>query len=153
MFAQIVDAVGVVDAAIGFLLVELSEAVLHDHEGDLVAVVHVVEREAQTIGVDLPTPGTGLEIGVLAATDDVALSLLEVVVGADEVGHVVAEAQEVDLALFQVLCIGRGPLDLDALLLPHALDGTCPREACDLDRLPDLGLLECHVLLLSVANE
>lgn len=57
MLAQIVDAVRVVNGAVGLDLIVGAKAVLGDVEGLLVAVPVLVQRNAQAEGVNAPAPG------------------------------------------------------------------------------------------------
>ena len=53
-----------------------AQAVLHHHQGLAVAVVQVVQSVAQPLGIDLPAPVAGLQIGVGHPAQDVALAAL-----------------------------------------------------------------------------
>ena len=107
------------DGAVGLDGVLRAEAVLDDHEGKLVAVIDLVQGKAKALGVDLPAPLAALEVGVLAAEGHVARGLLDAM-RAHDVGHVVAEAVEVDRALAEKLLVAGLHLELDAVLLPEA---------------------------------
>ena len=107
------------DGAVLGHLVPGAHAVLDDHDGDLVAVPDLVEREAQSVGVDLPAPVGGLKVGVLAAEGHVAGGLLDAV-GAHDVAHVVAEGVEVDGPLLEVVEVPRPDVKLDAVVAPEA---------------------------------
>ena len=52
------------DFAVLCQLVSGSEAVLNDHERQLIAVPNLIERIAQAFGIDLPSPIARLEIRV-----------------------------------------------------------------------------------------
>ena len=64
MLAQIVDAVRVVNGAVGLDLIVGAKAVLGDVEGLLVAVPVLVQRNAQAEGVNAPAPVAGRNVGV-----------------------------------------------------------------------------------------
>src|SRR5699024_5872953 len=103
VLAQVVDAVAVVDLAVGVLDVLGAQAVFHHHDGDAVAVVDLLQGVAQAHGVDLPAPVRSLQVGVLHAAQHVAADLLGVVGGGDAGGHIVAQGVEVHRALAQDL--------------------------------------------------
>ena len=113
---QVLDAVVVVDLAVRRDLVLGAHAVLHDHQRNLVAIVDLVQGEAQARRVDLPAPVGGLQVGVLAAEGHVALGLLHVIVRAHDRGHVVAEGVEVDRAVSNILQVAVFDLELHAVL-------------------------------------
>ena len=77
-------AVGVVDLTLRGQGVVGADAVFGDEQGQVVAVVHFVEGNPQALGVDLPAPVAGLQIGILfarqqvAAGDRVAEALVEI---------------------------------------------------------------------------
>src|SRR5699024_6172984 len=119
--AQVVDAVAVVDGAVGLQGVVGTQTVLHHHQGDAVAVIDLVQGVAQALGIDLPAPVAGLQVGVLESAHNVAVDVVGVLVGGDAVGHVVAEGVEVHRALFQDFGVARLHPDGDALVGPHPL--------------------------------
>ena len=97
--AQVVDAVRIVDGAVRLHGIHRAQAVLHDHQRDLVTVIQVVQRIPQPLGVDAPAPGAALQVGVFVAGVD-AVQALEDAFGllAGDVGQVVAVGEEVHLA-------------------------------------------------------
>ena len=103
-------------------LVHGAQAVLHDHQRDLVAVVDRLEVVAQALGVDRPAPVARLEVGVGHAAKEVAGTLLHLGVNRDSVGLIVAETVEVNSAGLENLGIALGEtphvVSVHALLLP-----------------------------------
>ena len=123
---HILDAVAVVDAAVGLHGIVGAQAVLHNEEGLLVAVVEGVHGGAQALGVDGPAPVAGLEVGVLdAVKDGVALGALlgqQLLVGGHAAAGIVAEGDKVHRARLHVGLVLGGAVQMDAGLL-HPLFG------------------------------
>src|SRR5699024_10965284 len=120
------DAVAVMDAAVGLHGIVGAQAVLHNEEGLLVAVVEGVHGGAQALGVDGPAPVAGLEVGVLdAVKDGVALGALlgqQLPVGGHAAAGIVAEGAKVHRARLHVGLVLGGAVQMDAGLL-HPLFG------------------------------
>ena len=117
MVTQIVDAVGIVNRTVLFLGVERAEAVLNNKQGFLIAVVDLVERDAQTQRVDLPAPVGSLEVGVFSAEGHVAGGHFLFGSGADDHRHVVREGDKVNGALAELLKLIALNIQLDAFSL------------------------------------
>ena len=120
MLAQVVDAVVVGNVAVLVRLVNRAEAVLDHKERLLVAVVDLVDGDAEAQRVDRPTPvGVG-EVGVLHARERIARGVLGARVGrSDRAGVVIAERDEVDGVLGENLLVLLGHAHVDALALEH----------------------------------
>ena len=114
VLAEVVDAVAVVELAVLAALVDGTEAVLHDHDGHLVAVPDLIEAPAQAFRVDGPAPIGLLEVRVGHAHDHVAAALRDRRIGGDAVGHVVAVGVHVHGALAQdgLVAVEHGHVDL-----------------------------------------
>ena len=87
----------------------------------MVTVVDFVEGVAQTNGVDLPAPVGSLQVGVLLSGNDVAAHILDILMGGDAVGHIIAEGVEVHRAFFQDVSVLGLLQDGDAVLGEPAL--------------------------------
>ena len=92
------------------------DAVLDDHQRQLVALGEHVERVAQADRIDLPTPVRGLDIGI---RDFLARPGRRRVIFAHE-AHVVGEREIIDLARLKQRHIAVLYLQLEALSLPLA---------------------------------
>ena len=86
-----------------------------------ITVVDFVEGVAQTNGVDLPAPVGSLQVGVLLSGNDVAAHILDILMGGDAVGHIIAEGVEVHRAFFQDVSVLGLLQDGDAVLGEPAL--------------------------------
>ena len=73
---QVLDTIVIVDGSIRVDLIAAAEAVLNHHNGDLIALVHLVEHDTKTHGVDWPLPRSLFKIGILGAAEKVAARLL-----------------------------------------------------------------------------
>ena len=126
MLAQVIDAVVVVDGAVLFDNVLGAQAILDHKQRLLIAVVHVVERDAEAHGVDGPAPLALLQVGVLGTGEGVALGPLDigVVDTGGAAGAVVAKADKVDRVLGKDLLVLVGHPHVDALALKLL---ECPR--------------------------
>jgi hypothetical protein len=120
---EVVDAVVVEHRLHAVDLDELipgPEAVLDDEERFLPAFPELVDDQAQSDGIDLPSPLARREHRVGDAADDVALAAHELVgVGGVRDRHVVAERHEID-RVAQVCAVFVGDVELDALLAERA---------------------------------
>ena len=113
MLAQIVDAVRVVNGAVGLDLIVGAKAVLGDVEGLLVAVPVLVQRNAQAEGVNAPAPVAGRNVGVRHLTQlRVQIRLL-----AGQAAVVVAQRYEIDRTLFQSLLVAGVEVDMNVVLI------------------------------------
>ena len=83
------------DFSVLVLLVVSPQAIFHDHHGNLIAVVNLIQTPAQALGVDLPAPIGNLQIRVLGPAQQVPGSDLHIGVGGHTEGHVIAEGVEV----------------------------------------------------------
>jgi len=123
MSSQIVNAVRVMNGPVVLDHVLRTKPVLDDHQRNLIAVIDLVQREAQAVGINLPTPLRGGQIGIPAASGNIAAAhLLQVIMRPHEIGHVVGEAEEVYRALAQNLLVTRLHLEVDVTLGPQPLD-------------------------------
>ena len=117
MRRKIGDALIIVhDAVSGGLLVQ-ADAVLHNHQRQLIALGEHVEHVAQAHGVNLPAPVRSLDIGVL----HLDVRLLFHVIGTRH-AHVIGEGEIVHLAALQQFEVAIGHLDVAALVLPLLQD-------------------------------
>ena len=153
MLAQVVDTVVVVDGAVLLDNIPGAQAVLDHEERLLIAVVHVVERDAEAPGIDGPAPLALLQVGVLGAGEGIALGLLHVgVVGTGRAaGGVVAKADEVDRILGEDLLVLVGHPHVDALALKLL---ECPRRivTAALDIHKEVILLVIELRLTHIAR-
>ena len=96
MTAQVVDAVIIVDTAVGLHRVVGTQTVFHQEQRFLVAVIQLVHGDAQAQRVDGPAPLAGLQIGVLHRAHHVAVVHgLALQAGRHAAAGVVAEGDEV----------------------------------------------------------
>ena len=107
------------DSTIRIRLVICTDAVFCNKEGQLIAVIHLVQRDAQALGVDLPAPFAGLQIRVFLARKQVAAGDLVILVVGGDHGHIIAKAQEIHRILPQDLFVARLHLDGNAQLPEH----------------------------------
>ena len=121
MCPQIIDAVGIMDGAVCFLFIERTQTVLHHHQGDLVAVVQLVQSVAQTHRVDLPAPVASFQVRILDSTKQVAVGAQQVLICGHTAAHVVGEGEEIHRAIAQGLGIAGLHFDLHIVLGPDAL--------------------------------
>ena len=96
-----------------------ADAVLHDHERQLVALLQHVQYIAQAYRIDGPSPVGFLDVGILYALSEASLERLEVFLdGSGHMAHVVAESIVVHFARCEDVQIPVLHLDLVALALP-----------------------------------
>ncbi|MNE96990.1 hypothetical protein D3C80_1952750 [compost metagenome] len=92
MVVDIVNAVIVVDAAVGLDAVFRPQAVLNDKQRFLIAVIQHVEQIAQPHRVNLPAPFRACQMRVRHHVEDIGPGGLVLrLVGGDTAAHVVAE--------------------------------------------------------------
>ena len=115
------------DGAVGLHLVAPADTVLHDPKRLVIAVVELVQGDAQAVRIGRPAPGVGLEVGVFHhAESEIAGRDLELLLAQryrrasvarerQEICRIGCEKLEVVLAHFQ--------LDARALHLPQAIGG------------------------------
>lgn len=118
---EIVDAVIVVDGAVGLDLIVGAHAVFSDEQRLVEQVGDLVADIAQAHGVNLPAEGGALQVGVGVRdkATGVAASLFAVLVG---VAAVVAEGDEIHrVGGYHLKVLGLG-LEMDAVFPPGALD-------------------------------
>ena len=120
VIAQVLDTIVVVDGSIRIDLVAAAEAVLNHHNGNLIALVHLVEHDTQTHRVDWPLPCSLLEVRILGAPEKVTARLLGRV-SACALALIVAVRIEIDRTLFENLTVLVGDIERHALLVPDAL--------------------------------
>ncbi|BES86300.1 hypothetical protein PEC302110_33970 [Pectobacterium araliae] len=72
MATQVINAIAVVSAAVLFYYVACTQAILHNKQWLLIAVIQFVQQEAQAFGVDLPAPFGGSKVWVRNQADDIA---------------------------------------------------------------------------------
>ena len=123
MLTQVVDAVVIVDGAVLLDDVLRAQAVFDHEQRLLIAVVQVVEGNAEAQRIDGPAPLAFLEVRVLRARKRVALGPCGVGVRARRAARgVVAEGDEVDRVVGEDLLVLLGHPDVDAQAL-ELLDG------------------------------
>lgn len=88
MRPQIINSVRVMDSAIRIRPVICTDAVFCNKYWQLVAVIHLVQRDAQAFGVNLPAPFAGLQIRVFLARKQVAAGDLVILVVGGDHGHI-----------------------------------------------------------------
>ena len=118
---HVVDAVRIVDGTVLLDGVDSAQAVLDHHDRDLVAVIHLVEMPAQTLGIDGPTPLGNIEVRVLGiVVEHVAARHRHVGIARDGRALVIAKGVEIDRSLGKDLGVAGLLYDVDALLAPQA---------------------------------
>ena len=107
------------DDAVSFLMLVEADAVLHNHQRHLIALLQHVQGIAEAYRVNLPAPVICLHKRILHFLAHVTIFL-----GVKSAGkaHVVGEGQIVNLAFFQKLQIARLHLDIGAETLPLLQD-------------------------------
>ena len=109
MGAQVVDAVVVLYLPLLVHFVHRPQAVFHQEERLLVAIVQGVEGDAKAQGIDTPAPLAHLDVGIAQGLDHVGLAgVARIHVGGGAAGGVVAEGDEIhgvpeDLVIFRPL--------------------------------------------------
>ena len=101
MVAEVVDAVVVIYLTGGRYFVIGSETVFYDKKRDAIAVVEVVQRQAQAERVDDPAPVGSLKIRVSGAAEEAVLIRVGLILCGDSAIGVIAEGYKVDGALAQ----------------------------------------------------
>ena len=118
---QVINAVGIVEETVFGADIVRPETVLHHHQRDFVPAVDIVEIDAESERIDLPSPVTGLQIRILHAGDHIAAGFLQDI-GIRRAGaaHVVGKGIEVYGSFLQNLIISRFLAHCDAVILEIA---------------------------------
>ena len=122
MGAHVVDAVVVLDLALFIKVIHGSQTILGDEDGLVVAVINAVQGDTEADGVNGPAPLGLRQVGVLDIGHQTAGGLRHrAALIAHDVGHVVADGDEVHRTLFEDLHIILAHLDVDVVLIKEAL--------------------------------
>ena len=115
VLTEVINAAAVVEPAVLGPRILGAQTVLHNHDRNPVAVIDFVQRPAQALGVDLPAPLTGFQVGVLQTLGDIALYRGRVAADAHTIAHVIGERVEVHSALLQLLQVAGLHFDRNAV--------------------------------------
>jgi len=97
---DVVDAVGIMDGAIGLYLIHSAQTILGNKYGQLVAVVHLIQGDTQPYRILLPAPLAGFQIRILVGHDQVAAGLFPALLRRRHLREVVGKCHEIDAVVF-----------------------------------------------------
>ena len=119
MVGKILNAGIIVNHAVSFLMLMEADAVLHNHQRQLITLLQEVQGIAEAYRVNLPAPVIGLDERILllpAQMADIGLIILS------SKGHIVGEGDIINSALLDNLQILRLHPDIGAETLPLLQD-------------------------------
>ena len=104
-----------------------TQTVFHDHQGQLPAVVQVIQQVTQAYRVDLPAKPAGFQIRIFQSLQKIPADFFRAAVMTGAVCHIVAQCAEIHFTLCQNCFILRLHFNVDVLL---------PEPASDIIRVP-----------------
>lgn len=113
MIPKVVNAVRVVNASVRFNFINCTKAIFSNEERLMIAVVHLVQRNAQTESILLPAPFTGFQIRIFAGNDQIAVCLFPCGIRGRDLSEVVGTGNKINRVFAEQLFIARLHLNLD----------------------------------------
>lgn len=118
---QVINAVRIVHRTVRLQSIFRAQAIFRDKYRKLIAVIDLVQRDAQALRVLLPSPFAGFQIRILIRHDQVPAGLFPPLARGRNLGEIVRKGRKVYGIFFQNLIVARFLLNVNLLFPEIAL--------------------------------